>query len=939
MNMITKTLNIFTGVILLTIGTVYSALATHNRAGEITYKQTGSNTIEATITTYTKISGQSIHADRDELTIDWGDGKIDIVPRTTKVDIYNDIRRNTYVAIHTYPGPSPAPGQPYILSMQDPNRNNNILNINGGNSVNTPFYIQTEVFLFSAATYGNNSSPILLEPPIDFGVIGQVFQHTPNAYDPDGDSIAYELITPLQDKNGITVPGYQLVSDISPGPDNSYAFDVYTGLFTWTYPQQAGEYNIAILVKSYRNGQYLGGIVRDIQIEIRNEQNTPPKLNAPTEICVEAGKLIEFEVTTFDSDIPVQLVTLTGTGGPLFDPNIPSPATFSNVVGNPDSSTFSWQTVCDHIQEQPYQLVFKARDEYIRNGVDASLATFKVVRITVTAPAPDSLEAEVNNGTVELRWKAPYECSSALGFFGFTVWRKEVCDAFIPDSCEVGLAGRGYTRINPTLIKTPNGNYYTYTDSDIERGGVYSYRVLAEFGTPVYNNGAIVNYHSPVSSKASNEACIKMSQDLPILTNVDVDSTSPTTGIVFVQWSRPNPEELDTIQNPPPYQYALYRSDDMNGGNFGVLPVFTSPIYNAFYLANDTSFIDTDLNTAGTPYSYKVRFFAANDTIGDTEPSSSIFLKVAATDKKIILSWTEKVSWTNQRYVVYLESPKGSANYIVLDTVNTQNYTHTGLTNGEEYCYYVKSIGTYGIVNLLDPLLNKSQRACGIPLDTVAPCPPSKVEISSSATVQGCINVGDRTPMDALNNTISWSRNVSGQNNCDNDVAKYRVYFAPYCNGDYQLLAESADLGDSLFIHQPSTTNLAGCYYVTTVDSIQSNGGGNESKPSAIIQTDNCPIYNLPNVFTPNGDERNDLYTPFMPYRYIQEVQFQVTNRWGQVVFETTDPAINWDGRNMNTGQPLAEAVYFYTCLVTEDKLVGAQQIQLKGYIHIIRGK
>ena len=76
-----------------------------------------------------------------------------------------------------------------------------------------------------------------------------------------------------------------------------------------------------------------------------------------------------------------------------------------------------------------------------------------------------------------------------------------------------------------------------------------------------------------------------------------------------------------------------------------------------------------------------------------------------------------------------------------------------------------------------------------------------------------------------------------------------------------------------------------------------------------------------------------------MPYRYIKEVDFKVTNRWGQVVFETTDPDINWDGRDINTGQLLAEGVYFYTCLVTENKLVAAQQIQLKGYIHIIRGK
>ena len=195
-------------ITVLLIFCVTLSWATHNRSGEITYRQIGPNSIEIEIVTYTKISGQSIQADRDELPVNWGDGSAtEIVPRVNFIDgQYPDIRQNIYVAQHTYPGPNPA-GQPYIVSMQDPNRNDNILNINGGSSVNVPFYLQTEVFILNASFFGFNSSPILLEPPVDFGVVGQVFQHTPNGYDPDGDSIAYELIVPLSDI-GTTVPSH-----------------------------------------------------------------------------------------------------------------------------------------------------------------------------------------------------------------------------------------------------------------------------------------------------------------------------------------------------------------------------------------------------------------------------------------------------------------------------------------------------------------------------------------------------------------------------------------------------------------------------------------------------------------------------------------------------------------------------------------------------------
>ena len=53
--------------------------ATHNRAGEITIKQTGDLTIEVTVTTYTKTT--STQADRDSVRVHWGDGSFEYVYR------------------------------------------------------------------------------------------------------------------------------------------------------------------------------------------------------------------------------------------------------------------------------------------------------------------------------------------------------------------------------------------------------------------------------------------------------------------------------------------------------------------------------------------------------------------------------------------------------------------------------------------------------------------------------------------------------------------------------------------------------------------------------------------------------------------------------------------------------------------------------------------
>lgn len=904
--------------------------ATHNRAGEIIYKQIGPLTIRAKIITYTKISGSSAQADRDELELFWGDGSSDIVPRTAIISLSPDIQQNEYEFEHTYPGTN-ATGRPYPLSMSDPNRNANILNVNGGASDAVEFYLETEVYLWPVSVFGYNSSPILLEPPIDFGVVGQVFQHAPNAYDPDGDSIAYELVTPLMSSSGlgVTVPGYLYVDQLFPSANNNATLDPQTGVFTWDAPQQVGLYNIAILIKQYRNGLYLGGIIRDIQIDITDADNRSPQIVAEEQICVYAGNTIDLPVTATDPDIPIQTVTLSSTGGAYQNPV--SPATFVGPThGNPVTRRFLWTTECDHVRAQPYQVIFKAKDSF--DFFNSSLATFKTLTINVVAPAPQNLEATVIGDQVNLTWDAPYACENTDGFFGFSVWRREGCNPTEPDSCNIGLAGLGYTQINfGNLVNTTQGGRYTFVDNDVDRGVFYSYRLAGEFGTPAYDNsGNVVNYFDPVSSMPSSEICIQTNRDLPLMTHADVNVTDASTGEVYIQWSRPHSDELDTLQNPPPYRYELYRSADLNGANFGFSPIYTSPQYSDFYLAVDTFFTDTGLNTEANAHSYRVAFYANGDTLGFTSIAASIFLNVAATDETNNLTWQENVPWVNEQYVVHVESPTGSGTFVVLDTVPTRAYSHTGLINGEEYCYFVEAIGTYGLPYIQNPLLNKSQLACGVPLDTIAPCPP---DASAIVNVSGCDNAVDGTPSSDLFNTISWMNNSA---TCAADVANFRVYFAPFCRGQYTLIGQSAGLTDTFVIHQPDVNNLAGCYYITSVDSVEVNGGGNESEASGVIQTDNCPIYKLPNVFTPNGDDRNEVFAPFKPYRYIQQVEFKVHNRWGQLVFETTDPEIIWDGRDRNTGQILAEGVYYYTCMVYESRLNPQQAYPLRGYIHII---
>ena len=173
---------------------------------------------------------------------------------------------------------------------------------------------------------------------------------------------------------------------------------------------------------------------------------------------------------------------------------------------------------------------------------------------------------------------------------------------------------------------------------------------------------------------------------------------------------------------------------------------------------------------------------------------------------------------------------------------------------------------------------------------------------------------------------------------CADDVTAYNLYFAPFSGDSLELLTSfiSTSEFDTTFIHG-DRGSIAGCYYVTAIDSIPYL---NESLPSNMVCIDNCDgYYELPNVFTPSGDGINDLYHPFLPYKFVESIHLQVFNRWGTLVYETTNAQIDWDGTFLGNGEPLSDGVYFYVCDINEIKLAGIVSRSIQGNITIINEK
>ena len=100
------------------------------------------------------------------------------------------------------------------------------------------------------------------------------------------------------------------------------------------------------------------------------------------------------------------------------------------------------------------------------------------------------------------------------------------------------------------------------------------------------------------------------------------------------------------------------------------------------------------------------------------------------------------------------------------------------------------------------------------------------------------------------------------------------------------------------------TFTKAGKTYVT----LYANLGNQERDSSRICVTISESKLLMPNAFTPNGDTHNDVYKA-KEYQSIVEFHAYIFNRWGQKLYEWTNPAEGWDG-NYN-GSPVKEGVYF----------------------------
>ncbi|TPE42922.1 gliding motility-associated C-terminal domain-containing protein [Pontibacter mangrovi] len=837
-----------------------------------------------------------------------------IVPRKSVTPVSADTDKEVFQWEFTYP----ADGT-YTTYWIGENRNNGILNM-AAPSDQRSFFISTTIDI--NALRGFNSTPVLTVAPLDKAALYRKFTHNPGAYDADGDSLVFRLIAPrYQQPSGTiaVVPGYSnpdqtfscRTSDDS-GPA-FFTLDPHTGQLTWDAPCKEGEYNIAFVVEEWRRGPNggavkIGEVVRDMQIEVEDNENRPPVLQ-PKDTCVVAGTTLRGLVKATDPDGDRIKLTVAGSG-------IVPPATFEQVTDNAGSATgqLVWSTTCEDVREAPYQVVFRAED--VRPDGAQRLADLQPWNIRVIGPAPENLDATSADRNVTLTWNS-YTCQNADKI---RIYRREGPSNFVPDECQTGVpASTGYV-----LIGEVDAGEVTFFDDNegagLKAGVEYCYIIYATFPGQGFGE-----------SLASLETCVVIDQDIPYLTNVTVDETDETNGRITVKWAQP----IEVEKLTPPLEYRLYRKTGMEAG-----AGFTE-VKRTRNMA-DTTFVDNGLNTVENAYRYRLEFYQTPTPNGqptvlrDSSEASSVYLEAAADTgdvKQIGLSWTYDVPWNNQvlQHYIYRQI---DGEYTLIDSVSATatggSYTDTGTFNGEElvrgqeYCYYVQTAGTYQIKGLPEPLLNNSQQVCVTLPENI--CPP---ELS---IVQLDCNLFNQSPTEPpYENVLTWVPNITGD--CTDEIAYYTVYFRPSLDADFAKLDTTTE---TTYTHS-GLQSYAGCYVVTATDV-----NGRESEFSNEECNDNCITFILPNIITPNGDNLNDVFRPKVR-AFIKSMTFKVFNRWGNKVYDSGKVTegeglyINWPGVD-DSGNRLTDGTYYYEAVVEFYTLDPAKaRATYKGWVEIVR--
>ena len=168
----------------------------------------------------------------------------------------------------------------YYVTWERCCRNNTINNIVRPGDAAQTFYMEFPPVVKNGVAF-RNSSPVLFPPLSDYACINELFYFDFNGTDPDGDSLVYDMVTPLNGYTTAAMPVYTITPKPEPYPPINWVsgygtnnqvqgsppmnINSKTGQLTMR-PSQKGLFVFGIRCQEFRDGVKIGEVRRDFQV-------------------------------------------------------------------------------------------------------------------------------------------------------------------------------------------------------------------------------------------------------------------------------------------------------------------------------------------------------------------------------------------------------------------------------------------------------------------------------------------------------------------------------------------------------------------------------------------------------------------------------------------------------------------------------------------------
>ncbi len=442
---------------------------------------------------------------------------------------------------------------------------------------------------------------------------------------------------------------------------------------------------------------------------------------------------------------------------------------------------------------------------------------------------------------------------------------------------------------------------------------------------------------------------------------------------VLIQWANNN--------SPQTSAYLVYREI---GGNVDLIDT----VFNAL------QYLDLSANPqSGSETYYLLAMDPCGNTSAFVSPHHSIFLQVDQDFclRQMQLSWNEYQGWPagvstyqiwmskdGEPYQAVANLPKGSTTY------NFQN-----LTTGSEYCFYIEALAEGLTFSSASNVVCLSANVAPVPsqlaLLNASVSPTNQVEISwqwdeelpyQSARLNwnegSAITLDVLPPLSFTNSFLHeqakpeegpleyalWVENECGESFFGGqsrtvflqakalsegvvlewtpfllsqaEVSAYRVYREE--EGQWQMLQQLSPLQLEFLDESAEPTDIS-CYRIEAVYQLSLPDGSlysNTSFSNIACAIPEVKVY-LPNVFAPEGV--NNRFLPGLAAADILlEYELQIFDRYGQLLFQTNDPKVGWNGSFR--GQPMPMDTYVYRLRLLT---YGGDLLEKKGSLVLLR--